>query len=292
MAKCPKCGAPLHIYNVSQFCPKCGVNMRYVNFEENFLKEAKIAELTQAVVHMKVRRLKAALIGGKLQIVRLVIMILPLVSMLIPSGSYTVSLPYYSHSVQFGLLGLYGVFTNGDLAYIGDMCSSLLFGDLFKSLKMTVFVYAVPAVFSVIVFLASVLCFISIKNMQKIIAGISCVGALTAIVSAAFIFRFSSATSGNAVLSASSGFGWLVTAAAFAAVAVMNIIIDKKGIDVVYDEGVEERVAVYRKYKNGEVSIDDLPQPVVETAETRKIDEEIAKEEALVKANSDGEAAK
>ena len=72
----------------------------------------------------------------------------------------------------------------------------------------------------------------------------------------------------------------------------MNIIIDKKGIDVVYDEGVEERVAVYRKYKNGEVSIDDLPQPVVETAETRKIDEEIAKEEALVKANSDGEAAK
>lgn len=292
MAKCPKCGAPLHIYNVSQFCPKCGVNMRYVNFEENFLKEAKIAELTQAVVHMKVRRLKAALIGGKLQIARLVIMILPLVSMLIPSGSYTVTLPYYSHSVQFGLLGLYGVFTNGDLAYIGDMGSSQLFGELFKALRMTIFVYVVPAVFAVIVLLASILCFISIKNMQKIIAGISCVGALTAIVSAVFLFGLSSTVSENAILSASPGFGWIVTVVAFAAVAVLNIIIDKKGIDVVYDEGVEERVAIYRKYKSGEVSIDDLPQPVVETAETRKIDEEIAKEEALVKANADGEATK
>lgn len=285
MAKCPKCGAPLHIYNVSQFCPKCGVNMRYVNFEENFIREAKIAELTQASVQMKVRRLKAALIGGKLQIARLVIMILPLVSMLIPSGSFSVNLPYYSHGIDFGVVGLYTLFTNGDLDYIGAMASSELFGDVFGVLKTSVFVYAAPAVFAVIVLFATILCFVSIKNMQKIISVIAALGAASSAVSAVFIFRLAAATSGNAVLSVSAGFGWAVTILAFAAVIAVNVIIDKKGIEVIYDEGVEERVAVYHKYKSGEVSIDDLPQPVVETEATRKIDEEIAKEEALVSAS-------
>ena len=86
MAKCPKCNARLHIYNVSQFCPKCGTNMRYVNFEENFLREAKIAELTQATVHVKVRRLKAAFVGGKLQILRLVFMLLPVAAEVSPAA--------------------------------------------------------------------------------------------------------------------------------------------------------------------------------------------------------------
>ena len=39
------------------------------------------------------------------------------------------------------------------------------------------------------------------------------------------------------------------------------------------------RTEIYKKVKKGEINIDDLPQPVIETEETRKIEEEIRKEE-------------
>ena len=290
MAKCPKCGVKLHIYNVSQFCPKCGVNMRYVNFEENFIREAKIAELTQAVVSMKVRRLKAALIGGKIQIVRLVVMLLPLISLLIPSGSFSLNLPYYSHTVQFSALGLYGTFTNGDLDYIGAMVGSDVFGASFTALRTALFAYIAPAAFAVIVLLASILCFVSIKNMQKIISALSAVGIAATVASVFFFGAFVSKAKDGVILTGKMGFGWLVTVLAFAAVIAINLIIDKKGIKVVYDEGIEERVAVYHEYKAGKVTIDELPQPVVETEATRKIDEEIAKEEAALQDKAQEEA--
>lgn len=289
MAKCPKCNARLHIYNVSQFCPKCGTNMRYVNFEENFLREAKIAELTQATVHVKVRRLKAAFVGGKLQILRLVFMLLPVAALLIPNGSFTIDLPYYSHSVSFSVLGLYSVFTNGDFDYINAMCSSELFGEAFRELRTVIFLYALPVVFAIITLFTCLLCFISIKNMQKVICGAAACGAVSSIVSMVLIGRFSAAFSDSALLSASNGFGLIAAVLMFGVVIIVNALMQKKGIRVEYDEGMEERVAIYRKYKRGEVKIDDLPQPVVETEATRKIDEEIAKEEALFREKAEKE---
>ena len=64
MAKCPKCGRKLRILDVSQFCPGCGVNMRFYNFEENFIREAKLAELSQAGLKVKLRNLKYSFSGS------------------------------------------------------------------------------------------------------------------------------------------------------------------------------------------------------------------------------------
>ncbi len=281
MAKCPKCGHHLHIYNISQFCPECGVNMRYVDFEENFLREAKQAELSHSVVKVRFARVKAALIGGRLQVLRLVLCILPLLSLLIPSGAATVTLPYCADSVSFSALGLYSIFTNGVFGYINTMTSSELLGRGFSLLRTAVFVYCVPAVFAVLIMLLTILCFLSIKNMQKIIAGVSFVGVGCSAASLVFNLILPGkliSYTGTAILTASGGFGLIVTALMFALVAVVNIILDRRGIEVKYPEGSVERAEIYRKVKAGEVSLDDLPQPVVETAETRKIDEEIEKE--------------
>ena len=77
MANCPKCGHKLKLTDLSQFCPACGVNMRFVGFEENFYREAKYAELSQANVKVKFNRFKAAFVGSKLTIVRLCFALLP-----------------------------------------------------------------------------------------------------------------------------------------------------------------------------------------------------------------------
>lgn len=278
MANCPKCGRHLKITDISQFCPGCGVNMRFYGFEENFYREAKLAELSQAGYHVKIRNLKAAFIGSKLTILRLIVMILPAVALLIPAGSYSFALPLKNVTVDFGIMGLVGLFTGSDLGYIGSMKNSSLFGYQFSALQLAVFAFVAVAVFAVLVLLLSILCFISYKNMQKIICAAAAAGIVCSAAAAVIIFSLSKKCGGS-FISAKGGVGLFIVMLMFAAVFVVNFLLVKKGIPVEYDEGMLERVAIYKKVKAGEIELDSLPQPVVETEETRKIDEEIAKEE-------------
>lgn len=279
MATCPKCGYKLKITDISQYCPKCKVNMRFFGFEENFYREAKIAELSQAGILCKVRRLKTAFIGSKMTIARLIVMLLPAAALLLPSGSAQVSLPYKVTDIPFSILGIVNLFTSGDLGYISSMASSPFAGAEFKKLQLAVFALVAVALFAVIVLLTSILCFISVKNMQKITSVAAVVGIISAIVSMIMTASFVSGVKDSAIVSGKNGFGMIVVILMFGAVLAINLILSIKGIKVEYDEGMLERAEIYKKVKAGEVSIDDLPQPVVETAATRAIDEEIAKEE-------------
>ena len=291
MAHCPKCGKKLKLTDISQFCPGCGVNMRFVNFEENFYKEAKIAELSQANMHLKVRHLKAAFKGSKLAVARLIVMILPIAALLVPAGRFVLTIPFLKDaSYDFSALGIYNMFTNNVLDYVLKMTSSVLDPAAFGALRTALFAYAAVAVFGVLVLLTSILCFISYKNMQKVTAGVACAGILASIVTMILISGFAKKAQNSLLLEGKSGWGLLVAIAMFGVVLAVNILLSIKGIPVEYDEGMEERAAIYKKVKAGEVDIDSLPQPVVETAETRKIDEEIAKEEANYQKKHETEA--
>lgn len=282
MAHCPKCGKKLKLTDLSQFCPNCGVNMRFVNFEETFYKEAKLAELSQAGMHVKIKRLKAAFVGSKLTIARLVVMLLPLASLLLANGTFSLHLPFLSDGKSagsFGLLGLVSLFTNGELNYYLGMTNSVISPEAFSALKTALFSYVGVAVFCVLVFLLSLLGFLSIKNMQKIVAALSCAGIACSAASMILISKFVKLSADSPLITAKNGYGLLLCIAMFCAAFIVNFLLIKKGIPVEYAEGMLERVAIYKKVKAGEIDIDTLPQPVVETAETRKIDEEIAKEE-------------
>ncbi len=282
MAKCPKCGKKLTIFNVSQFCPNCGVNMRFYNFEETFTREAKYAELSNAVIHVKIRRLKASLIGSKLTIFRLVAALLPVISLLIPAGNIDIALPFKDRAIAISGLGVYDMFTAGDLNFIMSMQGADIVGPGFKSFFIALAGYVAVALFVVLTLLMTVLCFCSYKKMQKVIATFAGLGILASIADYIFILKMVSACKSVPVISASSGFGLFVSILMFAVVLVINIILAVKGIDVEYEEGMEERTEIYYKVKKKQINLDELPQPVVVTAETRKIDEEIAKEEAAL----------
>lgn len=280
MANCPKCGHKLRLTDLSQFCPECGVNMRFVGFEENFYREAKYAELAQANVKVKFKRFKAAFLGSKLTIVRLCFALLPVLALLVPNGSFSLALPFYEKKIDFGLLGLVSLFTGGnDFGYVTQMPGSELAGSQFAALRTALFGYLAATAFAVFVLLATVLCFLSIKNMQKVISGIACAGAVVSVVAMILIGVFAKTENAVGILTGKGGIGLLVAVVAFAAVIAVNLLLDKKGIPVEYAEGMEERARLYKELKAGNLDLDKLPQPIVETAETRKIDEEIAKEQ-------------
>ena len=280
MANCPNCGKKLKLTDLSQYCPACGVNMRFVNFEENFYREAKYAELAQAEVRVKFRRFKGAFVGSRLTIIRLCVALLPALTLLVPAGAFLLKLPFYETKVDFGIFGLITLFTGGELNYVLGMTGSGLAGAAFVSLRTVLFSYLAVAGLAVAVLLVSLLCFLSIKNMQKIISVFAGLGAAAAIVSEVLILRFSSVYAEGPLVTGKIGFGLLVTEAAFIAVIAVNLLLDKKGVHVEYGEGMEERARLYRELRAGRIDLDSLPQPVVPTEETRKIDEEIEKERA------------
>lgn len=280
MGRCPKCNKKLRITDISQFCPGCGVNMRFYNFEENFIREAKLAELSQAGLKVKLRNLKYSFSGSKYITAKLAVMLLPLLSLLIPSGNFNISLPFMEVDAHFGILGIVNIVTGGSLSYILGMGNSAVAGAAFSALRNALFCYVPVLLFAVFCFLFSLLGFISIKNMQKITTVTAALGAVFSVISLVMIGAFASAAENNLILSGSFGFGLIVSVIMFAVVFYVNMMLWKKGIHPVYDEGMTERVNIYKKVKRGEINIDDLPQPVVETEATRKIDEEIAAEEA------------
>lgn len=281
MAKCPKCEKKLRLSDVSQFCPHCGVNMRFFNFEETFTREAKIAELSQAGLKVKLRNLKYSFSGSKYVTAKLVVMLLPVITLLIPSGSFTISALFKTFGADFGILGIVNIFTGGVLNYILEMASSEISGTAFVSLIAALLSYVLVALCAVFCLLFSLFGFISIKHMHKITTVFAGAGMVMSVISTIMIFVFASKSEGDIIISGKGGFGLILTMLMFAVVFYVNLMLWKKGIHPVYDEGVEERVRIYKEVKAGRINIDDLPQPVVETAATRKIDEEIAKEEAV-----------
>ena len=279
MASCPKCNKKLRITDVSQFCPACGVNMRFYNFEENFIREAKLSELSQAGLKVKLRNLKYSFTGSVYVKLKLAFCALPLLSLLIPSGNISISFPFVNESAHFGILGLINIITGGSLSYILGMCSSTALGAEFTALRNALICYVVVALTALLSFVFCLLGFISIRNMQKLSAIASGCGIISSSAALIMIFSFSSACKESMILQGSVGFGLIVSVVAFALVLFVSVMLWRKGIHPIYDEGVEERVRIYKQVKAGKINIDDLPQPVVETADTRKIDEEIAKEE-------------
>ena len=283
MANCPKCGKHLHFYNVSQICPECGTNMTFYGFVDNFIKEAKMAELSQAKTHVMIKHIKAAYIGSKLAIARLIVMILPAVGFLIPAAKFEFNIPFLSYSgsgFDVSGLGIYNFFNAGGIEYTMSMMKSTFAGAEFKALMTALAAYALGAVFAVLVLLLSILCLFSYKNMQKITAVVAGLGIVDAFAAMVLVGKFVKTAANGTLMTASNGFGLWVIALLFAVVFVVNLLLWIKGIPAEYGEGMLERAEIYKKVKKGEINIDDLPQPVVETEETRKIEEEIRKEEA------------
>lgn len=284
MAKCPKCGYKLKIYDVSQFCPKCKTNLRFHNFEEEFDRSAKIAELNNAAFHVKMRHLKAAFVGSKLMIARLIVALLPAVMFLIPAGSFHFEAPYKSVDFPVSLMGVVNLFTGEDFGFFSGLKGSELVGGEFSGALNVFLASAVPVLFAVLVLFGSLLGFSSIKNMQKVICTFSALGFASAAAAQIIMYIQVGALKDTVILTGKAGFGLYAVMAAFAAVFAVNLVINKKGVPAVYDEGMVERARIYKEYKAGRVNIDELPQPVVETEETRRIEAEIrAEEEKMMK---------
>jgi len=281
MSNCPHCDKRLRLTDWRPNCPKCGVNLMFYGFEERFYEDAKRSELSMAGMRVASKRMKASLAGSRWAKIRLYICALPLLTLLLPWGSLDAQLPFAAQKWQAGLLGLINFFTGNldALPYLQSMWDGP-WSAVFQKGILMLGACALAALLGVLVLFLSLLSFLKLKRMCAAVAVTSLLGMLVSACGFAlsiFVQRISGALA-NPVFSGALGYGALLSFAAFACTAVANLILRKQGVHVEFAEGDEERAEIYNKVKAGDVSLDDLPYPVVETEATRELEAAIEKE--------------
>lgn len=222
MAKCPKCGRKLHLYDWRPECPDCHVNMIYYKANERLLADSEKAEIEHAKSQPSIDRAKAAFFGSPLAIARIVISLLPIGGLFLPlckllgaGGAKNVSVIDIATFIMDNDIG--GIFGK---AFSGDMISLAIAGLLI----------------SVVMILVCVIClFMSLGKHGKlrnfILNSVMLLGAVVSAVAVALSGSGISAINPE-YTSASLNFGAFVYIALVLVIMIYNLILAKKGLPI------------------------------------------------------------
>lgn len=236
---CPKCNYKLKLTDWRPECPKCGVNVMYYGIEDRLRAEADAAELQHAKSQPKFDRLKFALIGHPLSIVRIVLGLLPIVATLLPSGTVHYILPFVDKTETVNLISIITFIINN--GFDVDLLMKLLGSDVIGTGMIMWAVAVVSLVLMVLVtlvgfFLLTMSC--GKKGFQRNIA-IPTLGIIFATVSfVSYIVMVNSLTAAlpGIFTGTVNPSAYIVALLLYAAIIAVNVIYKKKNIQVKYKD--------------------------------------------------------
>lgn len=278
--KCPKCGAEIPFYDLKPNCKKCGVNIMYYTQEQDLIHDAKRAELEFASARIVLAKIKAAFIGGKLQIIRIVTTLLCIGALVLPFATLNITAPFLEEKLDIGGLGIYNLVSSGMYTSLLDLCKSTLLGNFTKLTLAIAAAFILLAVAAVVILVMWILNFLEIKSYAKKLTVTSFVGVALALICGITAFVSKAILGSSSFCNLKPTFGFALAIAAFAVNAVINLLIYKSDIVLNVKENDYLRRDTLKKVKKGEINIDDLPLPVYET-EGEKEERLKALEEAL-----------
>ena len=268
--KCPKCGGEIPFFDLKPNCKHCGVNIMYYTQNDGLMRDAKRTELESAVARMVVARIKAQFIGGKLQILRMIIVLLSVCALLVPFASVKYSVPFFDGSFSAGLIGIITGFTGGTIMKMPDFLGSTLFGQHTTLIFVAFILIIVCFLIDLVVFCAYVLGFMNLTKSAKVMKNWALAGAVISVAVQAAVIVLNFLSKDSATSQFRMGFGALVCLAAYLIVFFINKAILNKGIEPVYRENDLKRREMLKKVRSGEVNIDSLPLPVYESEEEKE----------------------
>lgn len=266
--KCPKCNKEIGRFELAPNCKHCGVNIFYAQQEALLTEDAKKCELEYATFHILTAKLKNAFIGGKIQIMRIVAMVLAIGAIFIPFATVEADFSTFSAKLSFGAFGIYQAFTDGTaqaVLNLGSYAPGLAF-SLFMLLLFIVLIFL--SGFGV--FLTLVLSFINIQKAAKKAQVLSGIGIVFS--SAAFWISLSLSKDFADIpfVFGEFGVGSIACAAVLIFIFLLNKLVVSKNIQPEIKEIDLQRVAIRKQIKNGEITYSDLPLPVLESEEEKE----------------------
>lgn len=271
---CPKCGTHISTFNLKPNCEKCGVNILLYVQEYQLERDAKRAELEFASTRIVLAKVRAAFIGGALPIARLVITLLCVAALLIPFADFSTVIPVFSTDISLSGLGIYNLFSGGQLPVFlglaGSTGFSVIFGKTVTHVFVLIGIMLLIALAEVGILLAEILSFINIKKSAKAMCVLSVIGIVFCAAFAAGMFYVNGSVVDGLLMNFKLGFGSLVTALMLAANFYVNYKIYKNDLPLKLRTYDLERKETLKKVKSGEIDLDDLPIPVYETEEEKE----------------------
>lgn len=267
---CPKCGAHISNFNLKPNCEQCGVNILLYTQEKSLEEDAKRTELEFASARIVLAKVKAAFIGGKLPIARLVFTLLCVAALLIPFADVNISTAAFSKDLSLSGLGVYNMFSDGTLNVLPSLMGSTLFGGATLKALISLGALLLLALSEVALLVSEILCFINIKKSSKAMSIISIISIALCLVFVIIALVAMSAAKANPFVTYKLGFGAFVTIVLFAVTFFINHKIYKEDLPLKLRPYDIERKETLKKIKSGEITFDDLPIPVFETDEERE----------------------
>ncbi|MCQ2463383.1 MAG: hypothetical protein MJ177_08285 [Clostridia bacterium] len=269
---CPNCNAEIGRFELGVHCKNCGVNLYFASQEKLLSDDAKKCELEFASMRAFTAKLKAAFIGSAPAIARIVFTVLCIAVLLIPFGSLKANLPLYDAKVSFDGLGLYNAYSSGWLLLLPDYLKVGVTHDIALKSIMLIGAVVLLALTAVAMLLAEILSFINIRKGARGMCTISVIGVIFSVLCVVFSVMISSAAKDFTVLNvkASMGFGGFVSAAMYIGMFIINRVFISRNIEPKVKEVDLQRIAVNKKLKAGEITLDELPLPVFESEEEKE----------------------
>lgn len=237
MAKCPNCGYKLKITDWRPECPKCGVNLMYFQMEERLRADADKAELEYAKSQPHYDRLKASIYGSPLAIIRLVCLVLPLLSLLLPLGKIAVSLPFYDNAVTVNAIAVYNTLSTMDFDVLFTLTDSAIVGTPVKLFTASLIFLLLTVLLILIEFVCVIFSFSKgwfARNLSLASVGIV-FSSTSAILFSAACNGFQTAVPQFFVGSVNI-WGVLVVILTFLLIILMNVLIKVKKVEVKYTD--------------------------------------------------------
>lgn len=285
---CPKCGGEIPFYDLKPNCKHCGVNILYYSQEAQLARDAKRTELEGAVARMVIARIKAAFIGSKEAIARLVLTLCAVAVLMVPFGSVKLHVPFFEQTLSAGLIGVIGGATNGLFSDLMNYLNSAVFAPYATSFLLPVGVLAVLLLLGAVILTVYLLSFLKLESLTKFMQYASLAGVVIALLGqiAVLIMAFVKPLPATPAAQFSVGWGGLATAVVWFAMFFINRLMLKKGIEPEFRENDMKRRDLLKQVRAGKVDLDSLPLPVFESEEERA--ERLKALEEALKAEEEG----
>lgn len=272
MAICPKCGVEIKRFDLAPVCKQCGVNIYYYAQEKVLSTDAKRTELESADARALVARIKGNFIGGKVQIARIVFIVLSIAVMCIPYFSIRIRLPMSEIGFSTGIVGVYQIISSSVYNIFPALFKVRLGGELTTAAVLNMALFVVVALILVAMLVVMIISFLNIKKYAKVLAGLSFAGIAADIAAFAAMLFARSCVSGSGMsgITVSFAFGALASIAMLVVFAVLNLKLAKTGVEIFVSEVDKKRIELYKQYKAGELDLDTLSLPIFETDEERE----------------------
>ncbi len=287
MAKCPKCGRKLTLFDWRPNCPDCGVNLVYYGMEERLLSEADAAEAEHARLQKRIDRLKASFVGSKLTVLRIILSVLPIATLLLPLCTVSYSGPFIeATTTSVNAIEIYNLISSLDFDALFTMIGSEILGSSFIGYAGALVGILLSLVFVIVSLVMLTLACSPKGNPRNII--LNSIAIIAAVASVVFFTKFSSGISTvfPEFISGSVGFGIYVYIGALVLLLGINIVIAVKGVDVKYKQcyvGGLKSEEYFELVEKG-TDIEVIHQMMAEALEAKAAKEEAADEKEAAKA--------